>query len=171
MCGLDDMPEQVARLRPKRLISLLPAAEQPLRPPQIETSDHLRILVDDVDRAEEGFTAPAREHVEALLDFLRVTAPGESILIHCFAGISRSPAAALIAMVLTAPGREREAAQMLRDRGPFVQPNRLLVRLADTLLARDGALVAALEAMGPPRLAREAPVLELPRILARRGVV
>ena len=150
VCGLDDVPDLAERIRPGRLISLLPRSAQPPTPPQVAASDHLRVLVDDVDQPQSGFTAPARAHVDALIAFLRDTPKGASILIHCLAGVSRSPAAALVALALDAPGRELEAAKALRRAGPFVWPNRLIVQLADAALQRDGALVRALDGMGEP---------------------
>jgi len=163
VCGLDDMPHHVERLSPTRLISLVPAEEQPRTPARIRSSDHLRVLVDDVDQPDVSPAAPAPAHIELLVEFLRASLPTESILIHCVAGVSRSPAAALIAMALAAPGHEREAARILRAQGPFVSPNRLLIRLADVALGRNGALVHALESMGPPRMTCASTLLELPR--------
>jgi predicted protein tyrosine phosphatase len=150
VCGLDAMPDLVERVRPGRLISLLPADDQPATPLQVRASDHLRLLVDDVDRPEAGFVAPARAHLEQLIAFLRASPPRASLVIHCLAGVSRSTAAALVALALDAPGREREAAESLRRAAPFACPNRLIVRLADDALARKGALSAALDAMGAP---------------------
>jgi predicted protein tyrosine phosphatase len=107
--------------------------------------------------------------VTLLVEFLRASPPTESILIHCAAGVSRSPAAALIAMALAAPGHDCEAARILRAAGPFVSPNRLLVQLADVALGRGGALVDALESMGPPRATCAPTLLELPRCVDGRG--
>ena len=52
------------------------------------------------------------------------------------------------------PGRERAIAGELRSRAPFATPNRLMVRLADDLLARSGRMVAAIDAI---RRGAEAP--------------
>lgn len=164
VCGLDDMPDLVVDLRPGRVISLLPQSQQPETPMGVAPANHLRIAVDDIDEPQPGHTVPDRPHVEALLAFLRAAPPSESILIHCLAGVSRSPAAALIAVALEAPGREREAAQALRAAARFADPNRLLVALADDLLGRSGRLVAALEAMTPPDF-EELGVFSLPRFL------
>ena len=150
VCGLGEMPALARRLGRVRLISLLPADEQPPTPRGIRPADHLRILVDDVDRPGSSPAAPARFHVEELVQFLRSSPPRAPLLIHCLAGVSRSPAAALVALALETPGREREAAHALRKAGPFVSPNRLIVELADRALERRGALVAAREAMGEP---------------------
>ena len=55
----------------------------------------------------------------------------------------------------------------LRQRDPLTPlvvlvPNRLLVRLADDLLARDGKMVEAVEAMGPSTAAEEGTPVEFP---------
>jgi predicted protein tyrosine phosphatase len=81
---------------------------------------------------------------------VRSSPPDVALVIHCLAGISRSPAAALIALAHDARGREREAASLLRKAAPFARPNRLLVQLADSALRRGGALVAALDSIGTP---------------------
>ena len=163
VCGLDDMPHIVA-LMPGRLISLLPLVDQPATPPQVSTDDHLRVMIDDITEPREGFIAPARKHVDEVLRFLQATPAEVPLVIHCYAGVSRSTAVALVALGLDAPGREREAAALLRKAAPFACPNRLLVRLADDALGRGGALVAALDSIGPPESSSFAPFF-LPRML------
>jgi predicted protein tyrosine phosphatase len=41
--------------------------------------------------------APTEGHIHQLLKFIRSLAPTERLLVHCFAGYSRSPAAVIIA--------------------------------------------------------------------------
>ena len=60
------------------------------------------------------------------------------LLIHCMAGISRSMAAALIALVTKAGGRESEAAEQVRRAAPHAYPNRRMIALADQLLELRG---------------------------------
>jgi predicted protein tyrosine phosphatase len=165
VCGLDEMPDIVERMRPGRLISLLPAEDQPPTPPQLKAPDHLRVLIDDVDQPRKGFSAPGREHIDEVLRFLHASPREVSLVIHCLAGVSRSPAVALVALALDAPGREREAALLLRKAAPFACPNRLLVRLADSALRRDGALVAALDSIGEPEWNFDFEPFFLPRVL------
>jgi predicted protein tyrosine phosphatase len=165
VCGLDEMPALVERVRPTRMISLLPAEEQPPTPLQIAASDHLRVLVDDIGEPRMGLSPPARTHVEQLISFLRASPPHASILIHCLAGVSRSPAAAFVALALETPGREPEAAAVLRRAAPFVNPNRLIVQLADAALQRKGALIAAVESMGEADMSFNLAAFMLPRRL------
>ena len=60
------------------------------------------------------------------------------------------------------PGREIEIARAMRRRAPHAQPNRLMVSHADQALGRHGAMVAALNAMGPPLLVEEGVTTILP---------
>lgn len=162
ICGLDNMPDGIERLRPGRLISLLPREEQPPTPYQISPSDHLRLEIDDIDQAVDGPTVPGRTHIATLITFLRASPPSRSLLIHCLAGISRSPAAALIAMVTDAPGREFEAASILRSAAPYADPNRLMIQLADEFLERGGRLVSALDSMGSADMSIDLTIVSLP---------
>lgn len=97
--------------------------------------------------AENGitYTPPAREHAASIIDFAqRHTELSGAVLCQCSAGISRSPAAALLCLVTwTAPGDEAKCVQALREIRPAAMPNRMLLRLGDELLSRDGALVDA----------------------------
>lgn len=68
-----------------------------------------------------------------------------TVLIHCEAGISRSTAAALILYaVWLGPGAEREAASRVFQAVAGASPNAAMVRWADQILQREGALIAAL---------------------------
>jgi predicted protein tyrosine phosphatase len=89
------------------------------------------------------------------------------LLIHCWAGISRSTAAAFISLCALNPGADEYAlAQKLRHASPTAYPNRRLVALADRALARSGRMSHAVEQIGRGRLADEADVFALPALLA-----
>jgi len=167
VCSLADMPDFTAQLRPDRVITLLQPEWQPPTPLEIEPQHHHRVVINDITEPLPDQILPNRTHVEDLLAFLG-NAREASLLIHCWAGISRSTAAALIAMVLDAPGREREAVETLRARAPWAQPNRLILELADEVLGRRGALIHAYAAMEPAIAPPESRgLLELPRSLGR----
>ena len=166
VCSLEAMPDHVADLSPRYVVSLLQPSFQPPTPSGVDPACHHRAVLDDIASAEEGRILPDDTHIRALLAFLREADPEESILIHCWAGISRSPAAALIALALEAPGREREAARMLRAAAPHAMPNYRILALADEALGRGSALRAAAREMGPPNAAPIATdLVTLPRRL------
>ncbi len=164
ICSLEEMAGHVRALRPGRLVSLLAPEEQPPTPPEIRAELHLRVGLHDITQPVEGMLAPEAHHLAELVDFLRDAGPDESLLLHCMAGVSRSPAAALVALALANPGREAEAAERLRRVAPHAQPNRRMIALADALLGLEGRLVAAREAMGPADLLLAGPLVRLPRV-------
>jgi predicted protein tyrosine phosphatase len=110
---------------------------------------------------------PCETHVADLVRFAREWDRQAPLLIHCWAGISRSTAAAFISLCALNPeGTELELARRLRRASPTAYPNRLLVALADEALSRDGRMIAALEDIGRGRVAEEAEVFALPALLA-----
>jgi predicted protein tyrosine phosphatase len=69
--------------------------------------------------------------------------------VHCYAGVSRSTAAALITTCALDPTRDEQAvADLIRARSPTATPNLRLVAVADALLKRQGRMVAAAERIG-----------------------
>ncbi|HEY7475560.1 MAG TPA: hypothetical protein VH679_11145 [Vicinamibacterales bacterium] len=139
----------VEQHRPVRVISLLdPDYGFPDLGPAYE-GRHLRLQFHDVHVAGDREIAPAAEHVESLLEFVGDAQPGDSVLIHCRAGISRSTAAAFIVACFFNPDvPEIDLAQALRRAAPHARPNEVLVALADAALARDGRMIDAIEITG-----------------------
>lgn len=91
-------------------------------------------------------TPPGIREVHAILDFgaqLHREA-AEHLLIHCHMGISRSTATAAILLAQHNPGREDDAFAHLRAIRPRSWPNSRMIALADALMGRSGALVAAM---------------------------
>ena len=123
---------------------------------------HLRLAFHDIIEPMPGLTLPDRDTMQAVLDFGRHHDPQRALLIHCWAGISRSSAAAFVIACDRNPGFERDIANELRRRAPFVTPNRLMVRLADDMLGREGRMIAAIETIGRGAEAREGEPYQLP---------
>jgi predicted protein tyrosine phosphatase len=110
---------------------------------------HLRVEVHDVEH-DEHEQSPGTAHVDAILDFVRGWDRAEPILIHCYAGVSRSTATAFMTACAHNPETdEAHIALALRRASPNASPNRRLVALADAALARQGRMIAAIEAIGP----------------------
>ena len=109
------------------------------RPAAIAEADHLCLRMHDIAEAQEGMTPPGEVHVRSLLDFARSWDRAAPLVIHCYAGISRSTASAYIIAAALAPKRdEAELAATLRrafalgdaqhqadfDRRPAARPRR-----------------------------------------------
>jgi predicted protein tyrosine phosphatase len=123
---------------------------------------HLRLAFHDIVEPTAGLTAPDRDIMQAVLDFGRNAGHQRALLIHCWAGISRSSAAAFAIACDRNPSFERDIAIELRRRSPSATPNRLMVRLADDLLERNGRMVEAIEGIGRGAEAREGEPYALP---------
>jgi len=163
VCNLHEMPGHVAALGPTHLVSLVAPDEQPQTPAGIELERHLRVGIHDISEPLDGHVLPAAEHLSEVIDFLRAWSHADgALLVHCVAGISRSMAVALIALVVKAGGREREAAEQVRKAAPHALPNTRMIALADRILGCEGRLIAAREAMGPATLTLPTPLVQLP---------
>ena len=116
----------------------------------------------DINVAQEGLTAPDLAMVSSLIEFAQKWDGDAPLLIHCWAGISRSTAAAFIAACTRAPHvAEGDIADQLRAASRMATPNRLMVELADGLLGRDGRMVEAVDRIGRGDDAAEGVVFEL----------
>jgi predicted protein tyrosine phosphatase len=150
---------------PSHLISLLSPEHMIGTPAGFPLNRHLRLGVNDIIDPAAGTAPPTRVHIDALLEFSRGWDAQQPLLIHCWAGISRSMASAFTILCdRLGPGYELEIARAMRRRAPHAQPNRLLVRHADEALGRGGAMVAALNVMGPPLLVEEGVTTILPLV-------
>lgn len=117
----------------------------------------LALAFDDVlyDKPEHGYSAATLDDVRAIVSFGRRGVIDRGlVVIHCAAGLSRSPAAALIALAASRAEASEHAvvgsivddlawarSKGLREDGAL--PNALLVVIGDLLLGRRGRLVRA----------------------------
>jgi predicted protein tyrosine phosphatase len=98
----------------------------------------------------EGYVAPSDVHIEQVLNFVRGWDRGAPLVIHCYAGVSRSTASAFAAACMLNPHRDEMAiARQIRAASPIASPNRLIVGLADKALGRQGRMLRALDDIGP----------------------
>jgi len=149
VCPLSQLGATVHETGASHLVTLISANTVVERPARITPERHLFIAVSDIAEPMEGMILPGRTHVEELLSFVRGWDRAAPMVIHCYAGISRSTAAAFIVACALAPERDEEGiARRLRAASPSATPNARLVAVADQLLARDGRMVAAASGIG-----------------------
>jgi predicted protein tyrosine phosphatase len=148
VCPLSRVPEVAREHRPSHVISLLdPGTHFPALPALGDR--HLRIGVHDIELEEHGFDAVCDERIRTLLDFVQKWEREDPILIHCYAGISRSTASAYITACAHNPSAdEEEIALALRQASSTASPNRRFIALADAELGRGGRMVKAIETIG-----------------------
>jgi predicted protein tyrosine phosphatase len=129
---------------------LLAREDNLIRPAEIAPENHLWLQVHDISAPVDGYVVPQTEHVEQLIAFVRRWPQETPLLMHCYAGVSRSAAAAFVSVCALSPASDEQAiATALRRASPTATPNIRIVALADHLLARNGRMVRAIEAIGP----------------------
>jgi predicted protein tyrosine phosphatase len=149
VCPLSQVAATVASSQASHLMSLINAATPVERPASIAEANHLFLGINDIVEAQDGMVLPAAEHVRRVIDFAEAWPRERPMVVHCYAGISRSTAAAFITLCTVRPERdEREIAQRLRAASRFATPNSRLISLADSLLGRDGRMIAAIAEIG-----------------------
>ena len=162
---LSSLEDAIQSHRPSHIITLLSPEHMIETPKGFDPERHLKLGVNDVADPSAGENPPTRVHIDRLLAFGRQWDASRPMLIHCWAGVSRSMASAYTLLCdRLGPGREVEIALAIRRRASHAHPNLLLVRHADEALARDGRMVAALKVMGPPLVVTEGVTTALPLV-------
>ncbi|MCX7338980.1 MAG: tyrosine phosphatase family protein [Hyphomicrobiales bacterium] len=146
---LSRLHETVASTGASHVVTLINVNTVVHRPPSIAPDKHLFIGMSDIVEETDGHIAPGQEHVTRLLVFTRAWDRQRPLVIHCWAGVSRSTAAAYITACLFAPARDEfDIADALRVASPTATPNARLVAIADRMLGRGGRMVSAIAAIG-----------------------
>lgn len=149
VCSLQRMFGTVRDTGARDLVTLVKPGTAVPRPESIAPHRHLVLNIADIVEPMEGEVLAGAVHVEKLLAFVGDWDRQAPLVIHCYAGVSRSTAAAFITACALLPEAEEGAlAARLRMLSPTATPNRHLVTLADTLLGRRGRMVHAVEAIG-----------------------
>jgi predicted protein tyrosine phosphatase len=150
VCSLAALPDTVKTTGASHILTVMANVNQVQRPESVLESNHLKVQMDDITEPMDGFLAPSDTHIEQVLNFVRGWDRSAPLVVHCFAGISRSTASAFAAACLLNPHRdELSIAQQIRAASPIAAPNRLIVSLADKALGREGRMLRALDEMGP----------------------
>jgi predicted protein tyrosine phosphatase len=150
VCSLARLHDTVRETGARHVVTLIKDISLVHRPATIRAENHLLLDMDDISDHIEGYVAPAEEHVGDLLRFVRAWDRANPLVVHCFAGISRSTAGAFVTACALNPRRdEMKIARALRDASPTATPNIRIVSLADRMLQRDGRMITAIQSIGP----------------------
>jgi predicted protein tyrosine phosphatase len=150
VCSLARLHDTVAETRASHIVTLLRMIDRVQRPETIVEANHLILGMDDIAMPMDGYTPPAEEHVHDLVEFVQRWDRRAPIVMHCYAGISRSTAGAFISACALNPKRdEAKIARFIRDSSATASPNLMLVSHADRILGRNGRMIRAVEALGP----------------------
>jgi predicted protein tyrosine phosphatase len=96
----------------------------------------------DIDRVIDGYIAPSMPAIQGLISRMSLTfaAPPERILVHCTAGISRSPAVGMIALAhfsamqgVTGAEAGRDIVRKTFKDHPWIDPNARVMAIARSI--------------------------------------
>ena len=126
-----------------------------LKMPRAFNKDNWLFLDMDDVISETADAAPQREQVVQLLDWVKKLPDDAHLVIHCYAGVSRSTAAALAVKVQElGVDRIKDAIDWLLENRPVACPNPVITKFADELLGANGELHAAAEEVANAKLLR-----------------
>lgn len=147
VCSLSRLNATLIQSGAASVVTLLRQGEPSPRLPA--NQPQLRLELSDIVAARDGHVLATGEHLDRLFDFADAWDRRAPLLLHCYAGVSRSTAAAyVLACRLEPQTDEAEIARRLRSASPTATPNAHLVALADRRLGRSGRMRAAIEGIG-----------------------
>lgn len=156
VCSVARLYSTVKMTGARHVVSLLGVGDRVDLPSDIAERNHLCLRVHDICEPLDGHVAPDATHVEDLIRFVRDWDRAAPLVVHCWAGISRSTAAAFVSVCALRPQRdEQEIAWAIRRASPTATPNSRIVSFADELLDRNGRMIAAVAAIGRGMFAEE----------------
>ena len=165
VCSLSKLPSVVETVKASHLVSVINPDMPVERPDRIDENNHLFLGMNDIAAAMPGFDLGTKDQVSELIQFVRDWDQKSPMVVHCWAGVSRSTASAYIAACALRPDlSEARLAQDLREASPSATPNRLLVALADELLGRGGRMSQAIAQIGRGANCYEGNVFAMPHI-------
>jgi predicted protein tyrosine phosphatase len=134
--------------RPSHLLRLV-SPDQAGDAAQLADGETLALVMHDITAPAPDRIAPEPAMIQALLEFSHGWSGARPLVAQCWAGVSRSTAAAFIVACQKRPDlAERALAAALRRAAPQATPNPLMVAHADALLGRAGRMAAAAQAIG-----------------------
>ncbi len=133
ICGYSDLDRIIEKFKPTHIISLIENV-------RFLGNNHLHLQVSDIHGPTLGFTHPIKEHLDELLDYTRNLTDSDRILVHCFAGQSRSTAAA-IAIIIQHGMNYIDAFDHVSSLRPISLPNTAFIKLIDNHFELNGKLI------------------------------
>src|ERR1043165_4504356 len=150
VCSLARLHDTVRDTGARHVVTLIKDISLVHRPASIAPENHLLLDMDDISDHIDGYVVPAEEHVGDLLRFVRAWPREAPLVVHCYAGISRSTAGAFVTACALNPRRDAGTiARAWRDASPPARPTLRIVSLAARMLGRNGRMIRAIQSIGP----------------------
>ncbi|KZM51513.1 protein-tyrosine phosphatase family protein [Labrenzia sp. OB1] len=163
VCSLSKLPETISATGARSLVTLINAEMEVPTPAGIAPDRHLFLAFNDIVSPVDGLIPASEQQIGDFVAFIRAWDRQAPLVIHCWAGISRSTAGAYVAVCALNPdANEHHLAALLRERSPSATPNARIVAMGDRLLGREGRMIDAIRGIGRGANAYEGVPFELP---------
>src|ERR1700748_1230225 len=106
VCSLADTTDTVKATGASHILTVMANVAQVQRPESVLEANHLKVQMDDITEQIDGFVAPSDSHIEQVLNFVRGWDRAAPLVVHCYAGVSRSTASAFAAACMLNPHRD-----------------------------------------------------------------
>ena len=160
---LSGVDEAIRAHRVEWIVSAINKDTMLKTPAGILPERHLKLAMNDISTAQTGLVIPSESHVASLIEFVDGWDMQAPMLVHCWAGVSRSTASIYIALCrLNEAVSEEKIARLLRQASPTATPNVRLISLADDFLGRGGRMVDAVKGIGTGEMTFEGRVFSVP---------
>ena len=122
----------------KRIISIYsPNNSFPLFP-EVKSPNILRLCFNDIDHSRDNLRPISQRDIRNILEFTMNIQQNTDILIHCFAGVSRSIAISIIIYFMhNRHIRPCDLYSLIMEKAPFANPNKLVLKQAGRVLKEE----------------------------------
>lgn len=163
VCSLSAIHDVAAQSGASHMLTVISSGSDVQRPATIAPENHLYLEFNDITAPAQGLVPPSPAHVVKVLEFGKSWDQRAPMIVHCWAGVSRSTAAGFILSHALTPGSNpHDLAKLLRARAPWASPNGRMVSFADDLLGAGGQMREAIAGIGRGAMAYEGKPFSLP---------
>ena len=149
-CPLEKLNDVIKQSKAQTLLCLTGPDQEIAKPNEI-TDGFVNLVFNDITQPIKNMIEPQQEHIEMCIQFAQQWNRQNPIICCCWMGVSRSSAAVAIICATLYPELEETAiANNIRNIAPFVNPNLLMIEIADKQLGRKGKLLNAFAQLPPP---------------------
>jgi predicted protein tyrosine phosphatase len=156
VCSIDALPRSIEQWEPDAVISVLSPSPR-LQVNRLHGRRHLVLLFHDIEsatihtktsRSARRLVGCSERHIQRFIEFIEIRP--SRLLIHCVAGLSRSPSLAMLA-ICKIQGDVAEACIAVNRAIPNASPNRRVLHLGDDALKLNGRLIELAASTFPDR--------------------
>ena len=153
VCSLKDLETVCDSVKPSHVISVIDPGYAPETPPGVDM--HLKIEFDDIVKVspnnkifrlninEVPQLAPNINHTNSIIEFANSWDKENTLIIHCWCGVSRSMATATYFMCREDSSNIDRNIRYIRSIAPHSNPNKILINLFEDSLNLDKQISSA----------------------------